>query len=237
MTRLAVCRKDRERHCRTRSTGKTVHSDDTSAPARTDDPGPGGTALLIVDMISDWTFPDAESLLVEATPIAPRIQALKARCKAAGVPVIYANDNHGRWRSDFRQVVASCLARGGAPADIGRRLAPEENDFFVLKPSQSAFFSTPLALLLQHLQVRRLLICGVAGDQCVLVTAAEALLRKYAVAIPGDCVASLSSERHARSLRHFEETLGVDTRLHTEQPILPKEDGGSSIDAGRTGAH
>jgi nicotinamidase-related amidase len=92
----------------------------------------------------------------------------------------------------------------------------------VLKPGQSAFFATPLALLLEHLQVRRLLLCGVAGDQCVLVTAAEARMRDYEVVVPRDCVASLSSERHERSLRHFEEVIGVDTRASTEQALAAK---------------
>lgn len=192
---------------------------DTSASPGDDTPGAGGTALLIIDMISDWTFPDAEVLLERTAPIAPRIQALKARCKAAGMPVIYANDNRGRWRSDFRQAVAHCLARGGTPAAIGRQLAPDESDFFVLKPKQSAFFSTPLALLLQHLETRRLMLCGVAGDQCVLITAAEARARDYEVVVPGDCIASQSSERHERSLRHFSEVLGVDTRPSTEQAL------------------
>lgn len=192
---------------------------DTAASPAVDAPGAGGTALLIIDMISDWTFPDAEALLETTVLIAPRIQALKARCAAAGMPVIYANDNHGRWRSDFRQAVESCLARGGAPAAIGRQLAPQTSDFFVLKPRQSAFFATPLALLLEHLGMRRLVLCGVAGDQCVLITAAEARSRDYEVVVPGDCIASQSAERHERSLKHFEQALQVDVRASTEQAL------------------
>lgn len=181
--------------------------------------GRGGRALLVVDMISNWAFEDAEALLEQTAPIAPRIEALKARCKAAGVPVIYANDNHGRWRSDFRQVVAGALACSHAGAAIARRLAPDEDDYFVLKPKQSVFFSTPLDLLLQHLKVRRLLIAGVAGDQCVLTSAADARLRDYEVAVPGDCIASQTAERHARSLRHLAEVMKLDVRPAGEQAL------------------
>lgn len=46
--------------------------------------------------MGDWRFPGAQDLLEHAVAIAPAIQSLKARCKAAQVPVIYANDNHGR---------------------------------------------------------------------------------------------------------------------------------------------
>ena len=69
------------------------------------EPARGGTALLVVDMISAWDFPDAGTLAPRALRIAPRIAALKARCQAAGVPVIYANDNRGRWRSAFGELV------------------------------------------------------------------------------------------------------------------------------------
>lgn len=167
-------------------------------------------ALLIIDMISDWQFPDGAALLAQTLPIAPRIAALKARCKAAGRPVIYANDNHGRWRSDFRRVVADSLAIGGDAAAITRQLAPDDDDYFVLKPAQSAFYATPLALLLRHLKCRSLVLTGVAGDQCVLHTAADARLRGHALRVPADCIASLTPERHARSLRHFAEAMAID---------------------------
>jgi nicotinamidase-related amidase len=78
----------------------------------------GGTALVILDMISDWTFPDADRLLPHALAVAPRIAALKARCRRAGVAVIYGNDNRGHWRSDLRQVVERSRAAGGPGARI-----------------------------------------------------------------------------------------------------------------------
>src|SRR4051794_34286292 len=121
----------------------------------------GGTALVILDMISDWTFPDADRLLPQALAVAPRIAAFKARCRSAGVAVIYGNDNRGHWRSDFRQVVELSRAAGGPGARITGMLGPDDHDHFVLKPKHSAFFGTPLDLLLQHLRAQRLLLAGV----------------------------------------------------------------------------
>jgi nicotinamidase-related amidase len=167
------------------------------------------TALLIIDMISDWRFPDAERLLPGARAIAPRIAALKQRCRAAGVPVIYANDNRGRWRSDFRRVVRRSLEERGA--EITRALMPDDEDYFLLKPSQSAYFCTPLELLLQDLKVQRLLLTGVAADQCIALTAAEARMRQCDVEAPADCIAAQDDERHARMLAHFQQALGVPT--------------------------
>ena len=174
---------------------------------------PGGTALLIVDMISCWSFPDAEKLLPGAVAIAPRIAALKARCARASVPVIYANDNMGRWRSDFARLVALSLDGGGNAAAITTALRPSENDYFILKPKHSAFYATPLTLLLQDLQVQRLMICGVASDQCVLASVAEARMRDIEVVIPRDCVASQTQERNAVALRQFAEVFKLRTPL------------------------
>ena len=170
---------------------------------------PRGAVLLIVDMVSDWQFPDAEALLAGARAVAPAIAALKRRCRERGVPVIYANDNQGRWRSDFRAVVQSSL--GGAGADITRTLMPGDEDYFLLKPRHSAFFATPLELLLQALQARRLVLAGVSSDQCILNTAVDARMRDYEVEVPRDCVATQGDERQAWVLKHFGEALNVPT--------------------------
>lgn len=166
-------------------------------------------ALIVIDMISGWDFPDASRLLPHAAAIAPRIAALKARCRRAGVPVIYANDNRGQWRSDFRQVVREALSKNGAGARIAQQLAPDDDDYFVLKPKHSAFFATPLDLLLQHLKASRLIVTGVASDQCVVNTVADARMRDYEVVVPEDCVASQSAARSRRAVAHFNDVLEV----------------------------
>jgi len=165
-----------------------------------------GTALLIIDMISCWDFPDADALLRGAVAIAAPIAQLKSRCTAAGVPTIYCNDNRGRWRSDFRSLFDSALACGGEGGEIARRLAPGPKDYFVLKPMQSSFFETPLASLLKYLDVHRLILTGISSDQCVMASAMEAGLRGLDVVVPQEAVASQTPERNAAALRQFKET-------------------------------
>lgn len=169
------------------------------------------TALVIIDMLSSWDFPDADKLLTGALRIAPRIAGLKRRCKPADVPVIYANDNQGHWRSDFRKVVAATLAQGGDAARIAAQLAPDDHDYFVLKPKQSAFYATPFDLLLRHLKARKLLLTGVSSGECVLYTAADAHMHDYEAVVPRDCVAAQTEARDALVLRHFEQALHLET--------------------------
>ncbi|MEF7617447.1 isochorismatase family cysteine hydrolase [Aquincola sp. MAHUQ-54] len=169
------------------------------------------SVLVIIDMISTWDFPDAEKLLPAAVAVAPRLARLKARCRAAGVPVIYANDNLGRWRSDFRQLVMQSLGGGGAGAAVTEQLAPHPDDYFLLKPKHSAFFATPLELLLQELQAARLIVTGVASDQCVLATVADARMRDRQAVVPSDCVGSQTPARARAALQHFRQVLKIPT--------------------------
>ena len=69
--------------------------------------------------------------------MATRLAVLKRRAAAAGVPVIYVNDNFGQWRSDFRRTVAHCTARSSPGRVVSRRLRPTKSDYFVLKPKHS----------------------------------------------------------------------------------------------------
>ena len=75
-------------------------------------PDSAETALILIDVINPIDFEGGERLLVNALPMAKSLVELKRRTKAAKIPVIYVNDNFGRWRSDFRRVVEECLEQG-----------------------------------------------------------------------------------------------------------------------------
>jgi len=174
-------------------------------------------ALVLIDVINDFEFDESsEELFVHALPAARRIAGLKKRAQAAGIPAIYVNDNFGKWRSDFRTLVSHCTeddTRGRAIAEL---LKPHSEDYFVLKPKQSGFYSTTLDLLLQHLGARRLIITGFAADICVLLTAGDAHLRDYQLVIPCDCVASRDECENERVLQYMERVFEADIRMSTE---------------------
>ena len=86
-------------------------------------------ALLLVDVINDFDFPEGDGLLALAGQVLPRIEALLERAHAEHVPVIYVNDNFGHWRSDFRSTVARCSEPARPGAFLVRRLAPRPQDF------------------------------------------------------------------------------------------------------------
>ncbi|ALA57081.1 isochorismatase family cysteine hydrolase [Nitrospira moscoviensis] len=169
------------------------------------------SCLLIIDMINELSFDSAERLLPTIEQTARNIAALKRNVKQAGWPVLYINDNFGRWRSDFRHLVARCLEANCRGKRIAELLQPDEDDYFVLKPKHSGFFATPLELLLSFLHARRLIITGMAGDNCVLYTAADAYMREFEVVVPADCVVSLDPAMNTAALEQMRKTLKAET--------------------------
>src|SRR5687768_9355350 len=107
-------------------------------------PDKASAALLIIDMISDFEFADGEGLYRQALAIAQPILDLKQRCARASIPTIYVNDNFGKWRSNFQDQIQHCLESDVRGQPLVRLLAPAEDDYFVLKPKHSGFFSTTL---------------------------------------------------------------------------------------------
>jgi nicotinamidase-related amidase len=160
-------------------------------------------ALLLIDFFNPLNFGGSPELAARTARIAPRVAALRRRCHATRWPVIYANDNFGQWRSNFSEVVRSCLSRKGPIAEIAEFLAPTSRDISVLKPRHSAFFGTPLEFLLEDLDVDTLVMTGVAADSCVLHTALDAHVREYRVWVPRDCVASRTDRWRDRALEQM----------------------------------
>ncbi|WP_026700550.1 isochorismatase family cysteine hydrolase [Salibacterium aidingense] len=168
------------------------------------------TALLILDMINDMEFEDRDYLFPHALDAAKNIAQLKKSVKAYGIPVIYVNDNYGRWQSDFQELVAHCKREDVKGKPITEWIEPDDDDYFVLKPQFSAFFATPLDLLLEYLEVKTLIITGVAGNMCVHFTANDAYMRHYQLFVPGDCTASNSSRDNELALDLMNHVLKAD---------------------------
>ena len=175
-------------------------------------PDKAEVALLLVDVINDLEFETGAALLRHALPAARLLRLLKQRAKRAGVPCIYANDNFGRWRSDFGAQVRHCLRDGTRGAALVELLAPEPDDYFVLKPRHSAFYQTCLSVLLEHLAVHTLVIAGFTTDSCLTFTATDAYLRNYRVVVPRDTSAAASTRGHRAALAQLASV------LHAEVP-------------------
>jgi len=189
---------------------RTGHDRLNHAPDKAD------TALLLIDVINPLDFEGGEKLLAQALPMARFLASLKRRAKGAGVPVIYVNDNFGRWRSDFPRLVERCLEAHVRGRPVVEQLPPEDDDYFVLKPKHSAFFQTNLELLLKYLGVDTLIMTGMAGDICVLFSANDAYMRDFRIIVPPDCTASEDADQNRQVLMLMGRVLKAEITPSTE---------------------
>jgi nicotinamidase-related amidase len=179
-------------------------------------PDKADVALLLIDVINDLEFPEGEQILPHAMAMAQRLVKLKRRAKRSRIPAVYVNDNFGRWKSDFNAQVEHCLHDGVRGQRLAELLKPEDDDYFVLKPKHSGFFSTSLDILLEYLQARTVIITGIAANICVLFTANDAYMRDLNLFVPRDCVASNTTEENDHALEEMRAVLKADVRESKE---------------------
>jgi nicotinamidase-related amidase len=183
-------------------------------------PDKSRVALLLIDVINDLEFPEGDQLLRHALPMGRRIAELRVRARSEKIPIVYVNDNFGKWRSDLMAQVDHCLKDGVRGQPAVELLKPGEDDYFVLKPKHSGFFSTTLDILLEYLGTQTVILTGLAANICVLFTANDAYMRDLRLVVPGDCVASNTEQENAYALEQMRKVLKADIRPSSELPRL-----------------
>ncbi len=179
--------------------------------------------MLLVDFINPLNFPEAAQLAGPALEAAASARELADAARAHQIPVIFANDNFGRWESDFKSMVKE-LGKGRSPtATMTRLIRPKSGDLAVLKPMHSAFYGTPLDILLSQIGARSLIIAGLATDICIQLTAADAFLRGLDVHAPEDCTAAETPDKKSRALAYMADILKCETRPWRKARWLKKE--------------
>ncbi|HEV2647490.1 MAG TPA: cysteine hydrolase [Acidobacteriaceae bacterium] len=173
-------------------------------------PAPVPVALMLIDVLTTFQFPDGEAILRNALAMRDALVRLKARAREAGIPVLYVNDNFGDWRSEKEVLLGRCLEAKGA--EFVRPLLPDSEDYFVLKPMHSAFYMTPLEVLLRHLQVETLILTGLTSSSCLTATAHDANMRGFDIYIPPDCSCARTSSEHTQALAQLQAMAGANLK-------------------------
>ncbi len=173
-------------------------------------------ALLVVDMQKDFCYKDGALYIPNAESISgPTAKVVKAARER--MPVIFTQDWHREDDVEFRIWPKHCVMNTEG-AEIIDELEPESKDYYVRKRRYSAFFGTDLDLLLRELEVRKLYVCGVATNICVLHTTGDAVLRGYEVTVIEDCTKALSDYEQEYGIRHMQNVFNA--RIITSEEFL-----------------
>lgn len=163
--------------------------------------------LIVVDMINTYDHPDADLLVPSVRSSLPHVARLIARARSKNVPVIYANDNFGEWRSHHGEIIEKTLA--GKNAELVEPILPDDESLFVVKARHSIFYETPLSYLLSQLDADHLVLCGQVTEQCILYSALDAHIRHMNVTVPRDAVAHIHHELADAALHMMERNMGA----------------------------
>jgi nicotinamidase-related amidase len=180
--------------------------------------GSGRAAVVALDLISDFAFPDGPRVLRALGARASAIRRLLDAARAKGLPIIYANDNLGAWRSDAPALMARCTEARLPGAELVLSLMPETTDEIVLKPRHSAFFDTPLEMLLGEHRADTLVIAGISAESCVWMTACDAHTRGFSLVVPRDTLAGASAKALRATMTGLREVL--DARVPARASTL-----------------
>lgn len=129
------------------------------------------SAVIIIDVQRGYF--DTEPRPADADAVIARINALTARARAAGVPVVFVQHEA---QYPFR-------SQGW---ELEQQLQVGQGDHKVRKTTPDSFLRTELDELLRALGVSRLIVCGYATEGCVDTTIRRAAALGYEVTIAAD---------------------------------------------------
>jgi nicotinamidase-related amidase len=167
-----------------------------------------GDALVVVDVINDFAHDDGVALL---RSFEQRVGAMKdaiSSARAAGVPVVYVNDDHGRWDSNVPALIRDSIEHG-AGGRVVEQVTPQANDPLLLKQRYSGFDHTSLDLLLDRLEIKRVVLIGAATEGCVVQTAIDAREHGLQATILASSCATTDPELEAIALAYAERVGGI----------------------------
>lgn len=165
-------------------------------------------AILVIDMLRGFCEEGYPLYSGEgARRIIPRIQKLLERELAEGSKAFFICDNHDPDDLEFKMFPRHCVSET-IEAEIVPELARYPGEV-IKKKRYSGFFNTDLEERLKRLGPKKVIVCGVCTDICVLHTVADARNRDYDVEVPADCVASFDEKAHAFALEHMQKILGA----------------------------
>ena len=181
---------------------------------------PARAALLFIDVQNfschpdgaEWALMDASELAEKKGPfltlmqdrVIPRMQALQAACRGAGVEVLYTTieslTKDGRDRSLDYKITGFNIPKGSWDGRVIDALSPGEDEIVLPKSSSSVFVSTHIDYILRNLGIQQLILSGVLTDQCVESAIRDACDLGYLVTQVTDACATFSDARQSASL-------------------------------------
>lgn len=152
-------------------------------------------ALLIVDMVKDFTEPAGAVYYPETGAVLPNIHRVLGSCRENHLLIVFLKQCMRRGKTDpaFAGMRPNCI-EGTGGEELDDSFQVEEGDYVIPKRRYSGFFSTDLDLVLRENGIDTVVITGTKTNCCIRATVEDAFYRNYKVIVLSDCVSTNSEE-------------------------------------------
>lgn len=176
------------------------------------------TALLVIDALTAASTDSVYELQGDEAAFAANCVRLTDAARAAGIPVIFVNDDHIPGVDKELELWGPHGIHGQVTNFPELKAGSGERDFIITKRRYSGFFGTDLDLLLRELGVRTLIAVGEDSNICVLHTLADAYYLGYASIVPQDATRTFLCGTQEAAIEHFEKCFG--SQIATTQEVV-----------------
>ena len=149
------------------------------------------SALIVVDMVYDFTDENGRVYYPQNKQILPDIQKLIDLCRKNGALIIFMQHRYRKGKPDKNLVNMrpNCI-EGSGGENIDTSLIVKDEDYVIQKRRYSAFFGTDLDLVLREHDIKNVIVAGTKTNCCIRATVSDAYHLDYNVYVVRECVAT-----------------------------------------------
>lgn len=168
------------------------------------------SALIIVDMVKDFTDPNGLVYYPQNKDILPNIKNVLDKCRDKNILIVFLQ--HCNRKDKFDRRIASmrpnCI-EGTGGEEIDSMLDVDIiKDYVIKKRRYSGFFGTDLDLVLRENLIKNVIVVGTKTNCCIRATVTDAFYLDYNVYVVSDCVATNSDIVNEVHLTDIDKYLG-----------------------------
>lgn len=175
------------------------------------------TALIIVDMVKDFTDPDGLVFYPQNREILPKIAEVLERCREKGKLIIFLQHSNRAGKIDEKAAAMrpNCIeGTGGDEIDPILAVDPVK-DYVIKKRRYSGFFGTDLDLVLRENHISNTVIVGTKTNCCIRATVTDAYYLNYNPIVIRECVSTNSDIVNQVHLDDIQKYLGTVVDMET----------------------
>lgn len=168
------------------------------------------TALIIVDMVKDFTDPNGLVYYPQNRDILPKISVVLEESRAYGKLIIFLQHCYRESKPDknLQTMRPNCIE--GTEGDKIDPLLKVDSvkDYIIRKRRYSGFFGTDLDLVLREHGIKNTVIVGTKTNCCIRATVTDAYNLDYNAIVIRECVATNSDTINEVHLTDINKYLG-----------------------------